>query len=290
MMAKTDWQMGDTVKPDDLNQIGQEINQNRDNLAAHTAATTGVHGATSAATPNTLVQRDPAGRFKAAAPVEADDVARKQEIDAHASDTTKHVNLLSENQYTAAEPVVSYPLGVSVMRVTDSDFPASNGYGNVLTVKGTSETGFQIFVSTETDLGSWFRGSVGGNWKQWVPVVKSGTTLWSGNAYQAGTILNLSGNLNDFSYIVVQVFFSGYENHVVYHKETANWYIKGINLPDNGSSASATQVEILLSRTSDTSITIAHNHVWQWSGNATDNATIESDNSNFYVRKIVGVV
>jgi hypothetical protein len=87
MMAKTDWQMGDTVKPDDLNQIGQEINQNRDNLAAHTAATTGVHGATSAATPNTIVQRDPAGRFKAAAPVEADDVARKAEVDAHAART-----------------------------------------------------------------------------------------------------------------------------------------------------------------------------------------------------------
>lgn len=81
-MAKTDWQMGDTVLPDDLNQIGQEINQNRDNLAAHTAATTGVHGATSAATPNTIVQRDSAGRFKAAAPAASDDVARKADVDA----------------------------------------------------------------------------------------------------------------------------------------------------------------------------------------------------------------
>lgn len=80
-MAKTDWQMGDTVLPDDLNQIGQEINQNRDNLAAHTAATTGVHGATSAATPNTIVQRDAQGRIKAAAPSAADDVARKAEVD-----------------------------------------------------------------------------------------------------------------------------------------------------------------------------------------------------------------
>ena len=89
-MAKTDWQMGDTVLPDDLNQIGQEINQNRDNLAAHTAATTGVHGATSAATPNTLVQRDPAGRFKAAAPSASDDVARKAEVDAVQSNLNSH--------------------------------------------------------------------------------------------------------------------------------------------------------------------------------------------------------
>lgn len=83
-MAKTDWQMGDTVKPDDLNQIGQEINENADAITDHVAATTGVHGATSAATPNTIVQRDSAGRFKAAAPSAADDVARKAEVDTRA--------------------------------------------------------------------------------------------------------------------------------------------------------------------------------------------------------------
>lgn len=118
----------------------------------------------------------------------------------------------------------------------------------------------------------------------------TGSTLWSGNAYQSGTVLNLSGNLNDFSYIVVQVDFYGYQNHIVYHKETANWYIKGINLPDDGLSTNLMQVEIRLSRTSNTSITIVHNHVWQWSGNVNNNATIASDNSNFYIRKIVGVI
>ena len=54
---------------------------------AHMDATTGVHGATSVATPNTIVQRDPAGRFKAAAPLEPDDVARKAEVDAKVSKT-----------------------------------------------------------------------------------------------------------------------------------------------------------------------------------------------------------
>jgi hypothetical protein len=52
-----------------------------DQLEAHINATTGVHGATSAATPNRIVQRDSAGRFKAAAPAASDDVARKAEID-----------------------------------------------------------------------------------------------------------------------------------------------------------------------------------------------------------------
>jgi hypothetical protein len=80
-MAKTDWKMGDTVMPDDLKAIGQEINENASAIADHINATTGVHGATSAATPNTIVQRDADGRFKASAPVAADDVARKAEVD-----------------------------------------------------------------------------------------------------------------------------------------------------------------------------------------------------------------
>jgi hypothetical protein len=91
-MAKTDWQMGDTVKPDDLNQIGQEINENADAITDHVAATTGVHGATSAATPNTIVQRDAQGRIKAAAPSAASDVARKAEVDAVQTNLNNHVN------------------------------------------------------------------------------------------------------------------------------------------------------------------------------------------------------
>jgi len=53
-----------------------------DQLEAHINATTGVHGATSAATPNTIVQRDSAGRAKVAAPAAADDIARKDTVDA----------------------------------------------------------------------------------------------------------------------------------------------------------------------------------------------------------------
>ena len=45
-------------------------------------AISSLNSATSAATPNTIVQRDANGRFKAAAPAAADDVARKAEVDA----------------------------------------------------------------------------------------------------------------------------------------------------------------------------------------------------------------
>jgi hypothetical protein len=113
MMAKTNWQMGDIVQPDDLNQIGQEIN---DAAAAAAAAqamaenhasrhtengadpipnATPMEGglmsgtdkakldaATSAATPNTIVQRDANGRAKVAAPAASDDIATKGYADA----------------------------------------------------------------------------------------------------------------------------------------------------------------------------------------------------------------
>lgn len=84
---KTNWASADVPAPSDFNRIEGNTAQLRTDLDAHAAATTGVHGATSTATPNTIVQRDSAGRFKAAAPAAADDVARKAEVDAHASRT-----------------------------------------------------------------------------------------------------------------------------------------------------------------------------------------------------------
>lgn len=52
---------------------------------AHADATSGVHGATSAATPSTIIIRDAAGRAKVAAPSASDDIARKADVDAVAS-------------------------------------------------------------------------------------------------------------------------------------------------------------------------------------------------------------
>lgn len=61
-------------------------------LSAHASATTGVHGATSAATPNTIIQRDYAGRAKVAAPAAADDIARKDTVDAVQANLNNHIN------------------------------------------------------------------------------------------------------------------------------------------------------------------------------------------------------
>lgn len=37
-MAKTNWQMGDTVMPSDLNELGREVNENAAALEEHTSA------------------------------------------------------------------------------------------------------------------------------------------------------------------------------------------------------------------------------------------------------------
>ncbi|BBH19868.1 hypothetical protein Back11_12130 [Paenibacillus baekrokdamisoli] len=51
-------------------------------LNTHETATTGIHGATSAGTANKLMIRDANGRAKVAAPSSADDIARKDTVDA----------------------------------------------------------------------------------------------------------------------------------------------------------------------------------------------------------------
>jgi hypothetical protein len=89
-MAKTDWQLGDTVLPEDLNQLGQEINDNASAIAAHVAATTDVHDATPAATANRIVLRDADGRAKVAAPAASDDIARKDTVDAVQTNLNTH--------------------------------------------------------------------------------------------------------------------------------------------------------------------------------------------------------
>lgn len=93
-MAKTNWQMDDTIMPADMNQIGEEINDLNESVEA----------ATNAATANTLIKRDASGRAKVAAPSASDDIARKAEVDAAvtaaASDATTKANAVQSNLTT----------------------------------------------------------------------------------------------------------------------------------------------------------------------------------------------
>ena len=73
-------------------EIPSEVYATVDQLDAHISATTGVHGATSEATADSIVQRDAAGRAKFAAPLASDDAARKQEVDAVQTNLTNHIS------------------------------------------------------------------------------------------------------------------------------------------------------------------------------------------------------
>lgn len=66
----------------------------------HMNATTGVHGATSAATANALITRDASGRAQVAAPVAAADIARKDTVDAVATVANA---ALPASSYTAVD-------------------------------------------------------------------------------------------------------------------------------------------------------------------------------------------
>jgi RNase P/RNase MRP subunit p29 len=78
---KVDWASVDGVAYTDLNEIGENLVY----LKAHADATTGIHGAVSAATVNTLIIRDAAGRAKVVAPSAEDDIALKSNVTAEAT-------------------------------------------------------------------------------------------------------------------------------------------------------------------------------------------------------------
>ncbi|TNJ65174.1 hypothetical protein FE784_16385 [Paenibacillus hemerocallicola] len=108
----------------------------------HINSTAGVHGATSAATGNTIVQRDASGRFKAAAPSAADDVARKAEIDSVVSDGVKKSILLDHG--TDLNTIVTS----GFYRMTESPVNAPTGvaHGNMIVSRG-SDTIVQLAFS-----------------------------------------------------------------------------------------------------------------------------------------------
>lgn len=98
---------------------------------AHNSQTS-VHGATSAATANTIIMRDSAGRAKVAAPSASDDIARKDTVDNHAGVTSAISTLghVYEAEFTATITAASwsgttppYSNAVTVSGITSSHNP-----------------------------------------------------------------------------------------------------------------------------------------------------------------------
>ena len=77
---KVDWTSPDGVAYTDLNEIGANLVVLKD----HVDATTGVHGAVSAATASKIIIRDAAGRAKVVAPSAEEDIALKSTVSTEA--------------------------------------------------------------------------------------------------------------------------------------------------------------------------------------------------------------
>jgi len=79
-LPKTDWASPNGVAYTDLNAIGANLVVLKD----HVDATTGVHGAVSAATASKIIIRDAAGRAKVVAPSAEEDIALKSNVSTEA--------------------------------------------------------------------------------------------------------------------------------------------------------------------------------------------------------------
>ena len=191
----------------------------RQNIEAHESL---LGDATATATPNTLVWRDASGRFKAAAPSESDDVARKAETDAvqinlnnHAADYVKHPGYAaatgSANNYavTLSPAPTAYVDGMAVaVKINVNNTGASTINVNGLGAKdikkpngndvaaGNLKAGSIYTLRYNATTGNFILQGEGGSGGNAQPSdVLSGKTFTNDQGEQVGTMPNRTGHV-----------------------------------------------------------------------------------------------
>ncbi|WP_218103730.1 pyocin knob domain-containing protein [Paenibacillus hemerocallicola] len=289
-MAKTNWTMGETVQPADMNQIGQEINTN----------TTAIQAATSAATANTLVQRDASGRFKAAAPSAADDVARKAEIDSVVSDGVKKFIMLSDG--TDLNTVVTS--GFYRLLSIHTNMPAGVANGQMIVSRG-ADTIVQLAFSYNGHAFYMRQGyppEVGGagSWGPWVQMIHSG----GGQTINGGLILNgaleSDGNMSVKGQSVINQFMNP-AGSINWHNPAGQMILSGDNnggiytenntLDDgNGNMSIGGPYLIAASTTSDFNIRPAAGRNIGFTNNAANQWLLRVDESTYAVSTLNNIL
>lgn len=117
--------------PEEADDIARkaEVDVVQDNLTAHESATN-VHDATSSATANRIIIRDASGRAKVAAPAEADDIARKAEVDIVQDSIDAHINDKS-NPHNVTKAQVGLGNVDNVQQASKTEFDAHVGATSV---------------------------------------------------------------------------------------------------------------------------------------------------------------
>ena len=169
-------------------------------IATHQAITTTAHGAVSAATANRIMLRDAAGRAKVIAPAAADDIARKDTVDAVQTNLTTHLadyirqpgygtTAGSANTYTLTlSPAPTYVDGLAVsVKINVTNTGASTININSLGAKTIKAPDGADVVAGDLLLNSIY--SLRYNGTNFILQGKGGVTL-TGNAGVGDTRLN----------------------------------------------------------------------------------------------------
>ena len=100
------------------------------------------------------------------------------------------------------------------------------------------------------------------------------TVLFEGSAIGTGTIINLSDSITSYDYLDIYAYKHGTTDiRTIPATTSAEYYLRFTNIANNPSSDKGVQInEMLIQTTSATTVTIANEVVWEWSGVSTANA------------------
>ena len=100
------------------------------------------------------------------------------------------------------------------------------------------------------------------------------TVLFEGSAIGAGTIINLSDNITSYDFLDIYAYKHGTTDiRTIPATTSAEYYLRFTNISNNPSSDKGVQInEMLIQTTSETTVTIANEVTWEWSGVSTANA------------------
>lgn len=100
------------------------------------------------------------------------------------------------------------------------------------------------------------------------------TVLFEGSAIGAGTIINLSDSIISYDFLDIYAYKHGTTDiRTIPATTSAEYYLRFTNISNNPSSDKGVQInEMLIQTTSETTVTIANEVTWEWSGVSTANA------------------
>ena len=170
---KTNWQAADVVSKDDFNRIEGNIQELQDTKETPAGAQskvtthenkTSTHGATANAIANRIMARDGMGRAKVAAPLYANDIARKDTVDTAVTDLAG-VGRTTQTVKGNADDLAAHKAESAIHKTSNVIRTETNTQLKVEVVSSSvSKTPAMGRIIFDTSQGKFF----GGNGTEWV--------------------------------------------------------------------------------------------------------------------------